>query len=667
MNRRSMGWLGACFALLLVCGSFAACNSDDSNGGGGNSDGIDSGGITLTDGSTGGGSCTPNAKDCVSSTLARICPPDGSGWISYACGTGGTCTDGVCSVPPTSCSAAQNTCTDAKTALRCNANGLGFTSTACPANTACVGAGICQGACVVGAGTCGNGNTVAGVCADGNTITSSVCGTGQLCVTTSAPGAAVQTTACKAAACDPNQCPVCGNKINPAADQTKFTSVCVATPNGFAYQATSCVAGTCNPNDGEGDCRGQYAQCQSNCTPGATRCDSTSNGIQTCDSTGNWAAAVACNGSVTATPLQCESTGSGAVCGEAFCAQGGNATCDTTGKLRTCGPDGKLGAATACSSGACVANDGTTAGLPSNASCQTQCNAGDTQCTGPNATSYETCVNGLWSAPVECAGDAICRGYTTLVGRPSTLCGGICTPGTHQCEPVDGGAYNGAIQTCDATGQWSASAACTVGVCTNASGGGDYACQAECVPSTTTCTGNYVNNGTPFSGRVATAACTAQGLLPAYPNCEGITDGGLGCCQGDTVCRNGANGNATGCLECIGPSVPGGNENGQTDTKCVSTDELGDAGVETCGASNTWPAAPSTSCPSGTSCTTSSQVCGQCYGGDCTKSRLGQCYYYELQGPEQCGSTPDCCGNYCQTNYNQTAYCSSSPSVVPLP
>ena len=40
--------------------------------------------------------CTPNAKECVSSTLARVCPADGSGWLAVQCAFGETCSGGDC-------------------------------------------------------------------------------------------------------------------------------------------------------------------------------------------------------------------------------------------------------------------------------------------------------------------------------------------------------------------------------------------------------------------------------------------------------------------------------------------------------------------------------------------------------------------------------------------
>jgi hypothetical protein len=226
-------------------------------------------------------------------------------------------------------------------------------------------------------------------------------------------------------------------------------------------------------------------------------------------------------------------------------------------------------------------------------------------------------------------------------------------------------------------GNWGASANCTVGLCEY--NGQDNACEAECVPSSTTCTGDNIGNpsGTPFSGQAAVGTCTAQGLFPNSPNCAGITDGGMGCCQGDTVCRTGRNGNPTGCLECIGSNVPGGNENGQTDTKCVSTDDQGDGGIEICTTTNTWPTTPSPLCPSGTSCTTSYNVpsCGVRFF--CNDSACGDfpatnsnflkffgetCQDDEDGTPVLCGAATDCCSDYCSSNFQsgQTAICTAN-------
>jgi hypothetical protein len=345
-----------------------------------------------------------------------------------------------------------------------------------------------------------------------------------------------------------------------------------------------------------------------------------------------------------------------ALCGDAVCASYAGA-CDSSGELRPCGPDGRLGAAQACPAGICTAFGSLQGGVQPGA-CSAACKSGDERCVSLGATSYQACANGLWSAPVECgdAGGGICFGFSGPTGRPSRVCG-VCAPGTHRCsgiDGVDGGRTDAAVQTCDASGQWGPSAVCMVGSCTT-SANGDAACLAQCVPGTTVCVGLSKPSGIPsIAGTSATGTCTPEGFLPLWSDCPGTQ-----------ACRKASSGAAIGCVACVGPDVVGGNEQAQVDARCTTSD-AGVAGVERCQSGNTYAGANDGACPASTSCTTSTvaRQCGSCLGGGlpCSNANLQTygytCQTYGVGVPVACGSTPDCCNYYCgSTSGPSIAHC----------
>src|SRR5579859_1812624 len=130
--------------------------------------------------------CTPNAKECVTSSLARVCPADGTQWLAVQCAPGQKCAAGDCVVDQSLCVPGEGACTDAKHGLRCMANGMGFAAVDCTtfAGTVCSGAGICQGACAVGSSVCADLTHVA-TCSDGaHQTVGAACDAGKLCVDT---------------------------------------------------------------------------------------------------------------------------------------------------------------------------------------------------------------------------------------------------------------------------------------------------------------------------------------------------------------------------------------------------------------------------------------------------------------------------------------------------
>jgi hypothetical protein len=50
--------------------------------------------------------CAANTMECADASLALVCPPDGSGWVSFPCAGGcdnGTCTTETCTPNATEC------------------------------------------------------------------------------------------------------------------------------------------------------------------------------------------------------------------------------------------------------------------------------------------------------------------------------------------------------------------------------------------------------------------------------------------------------------------------------------------------------------------------------------------------------------------------------------
>jgi hypothetical protein len=652
MNKLEFRTIATCAfgAMIFVV---AACGSN------GSVDAPISAGPDAGEGGTLG--CTANTKECVSPTLARVCPADGAGWLAVSCPAGEVCANGSCA-PDTNvkvaCTPGAGSCTSTTSGVRCRADGQGYDAITCPAATTCTGSAQCAGACVVGESYCVAPGVLA-TCADGNTLAQTACGGADLCVPTgSAP---VRTAACKPAQCRPdaNGCDfVCGDRVNAAADQTKSMSYCQATPAGYKWSVVACTSPqSCDPTGGR--CNGNQdsmAACRSACTPGDQRCTADASGYQTCDASGQWSATTtACTATATAQQLVCQpkpqSPGQ-VVCGDLLCARGYDGVCDATGKIRLCDATGRVSAAaTACGSGTCRSAGQPIAGLAPG-KCQTDCVAGETECTAPGANSYRTCIGGVWSATTTTCGAATsCFAYADPVGLRKTVCGD-CAPGTHQCQGA-------AIQTCSATGTWSASATCAVGLCKPASNGLDAGCVAQCVPGASVCAGGAkAVPGIDYARATdSEGTCTANGLLPAAPTA----------CAAGTACRNSATGVAIGCVTCVGTNVVGGNEFGFTDSRC--TDATGafpgnppDSATQVCGAANTWPVT-ATGCPGGQQCSQTQpgfRCRGNCpdpfdYGGTCTASGLASanpgfavtCATLG-QTTVSCGTTPDCCSGECR-------------------
>lgn len=588
--------------------------------------------------------CVANDKTCANDRVAVSCASDGASVITIQCSASETCTLGACVAKSEgiSCTSASNGCENATTALRCSAGGKGFDTVACPTGTACVGAGLCEGACIVGSAICTDANTVA-TCLDGKTYTSVACGAGEACVST---GSSPASAACKPADCTPNSdgCDtVYGNKVDTAAaNQAGFVSTCTETPNGYKWTATSCLAPkTCSPS--ATSCGGgkHQAGCATECTPGDQRCTSLAGtvtgdfgtGYETCGADGKWATAVtACNVSPTALAYICFPNRANAgkvVCGDIACDfdVGG---CDATGLFHACDAMGRISASGAACEGICLSSGGFGGGTLEPGHCVAECSPGDERCTNGNSgTTYQVCgTNKRWGAVAACAGSNFCFNTQSATGQPRKVCG-VCEPGSVRCSDSEGtSAGNGAayVQTCQADGSYAAPVACTVGSCNN--DGTDASCQAECFPGTSVCIGGVVGViGSVYEGTAEVGTCSASAKRPLP---------GTGtACDGGKFCRIGAGGGALGCTVCIGTA----NNFGLPDTRCASdavTPSI--STVQSC-------------LPDGSAWNTAVLACG---GGNPT------CY-----NPSTTVSPPTVLGSYCHSGYGFDELTQSATSSIP--
>ena len=622
-----------------------ACSSSDDSGGGTTGDAGNPNIVVNIDGST--QKCAPGTRSCKSDTVATACGADGQSQTDQPCGTGQRCSNGVC-LSDTN----PNVCTDATTALRRNAAGA-FEVVKCPAGTACVDAGTCKGAFVVGATQCAGIQNL-GTSTDGLTLTLTACAAGTLCVATG-DVAGVPAASCQASECSPgvpNNLAFCGNPKAPTANFGKVVTKCVATPAGYKYVSAVCPgAALCVPgskgNNNNNTVQPTDATCATSCVAGTSRCSGTN--TVACAADGTFSGTVtACSFGKTCLPSPTDP--SKAVCGDAACISNAGA-CDGD-NFRACDATGTLGAGAPCALGVCRTN-GLGGGF-----CSVECTAGEERCAGNNSTSFQTCVNGRWSATAtSCPSTAACVTYS-LAGKSAKLCGAECAPGAMRCTLADGGPGNAATETCNAAGKWGAPTACAIGTCQTA--GSTAACVAECIPNSLVCSGNNVGvPGTPFTGKDSFVTCTAAGLL-------GTTV--TACTANTTFCRS-KNGRAivpagatNACNACVGSAIAGGNENGLVDSRCANAagDNTGTETSQICAANNTWTA-NLTTCANG--CTAPAQpsgppapVCNRTRNGNEFRSesyyaarKRGSCLNTRrgASTPTVCGAVPDCCGSQC--------------------
>lgn len=635
--------------------------------------------------------CTPGEKKCATDGAAKVCDNDGSAYVVTLCGDGKICKAGDCvlDVKGAECNPGERQCVGTKTRLTCLAAGKGFESFDCPTDAPCSN-GECRGSvCALGSTECSfdtQFRSVLRTCnADGSGFDEKVCGAGSTCQSTNVGGRFV------AACTGPGACPqgglrVCGNPTDPASDPTKSYSECRSPTGGaLVWAPINCTApATCDPaNPG----------CTTTCLPGETRCSGTS-AVQTCGADGTWGAVTQCNTSANSNLACRQQAGSilpdggskppGAECVDRVCALlntgivsggGGSSSdggfgsggkpgaggfgggfgggpglptgpatgvCDGT-QIRTCSPDGTLQAPADCKVGTCRAVstgviDGYHPGV-----CSNDCKAGESRCVSDGLPLYYTCgSDGTWSTTYQTCGSA-CTTATDSNGLRVALCGDSCIPGSTRCD-------GDKVQTCGSGKTWLPSVTCTVGRCSTLTG--DAACLADCIPGGVVCAGDPKTASDGIStGTSASAVCTTQGTFPKTPTA----------CTGTQACRVARSGEAVGCVECVGSSVPGGNDAGLVDSRCASSG----SGVQTCNAQNAWAAA--TDCGQDQSCFIGrSMACGNCPGffltGTCTDRLFQQnfgstCQNFGFGPSQQCGSTPDCCSSACNATGGAFAFC----------
>ena len=260
-----------------------------------------------------GQSCTPKRSECVTLTLLRVCPSDGSQWLAVQCNAGETCQNGACVAPTpgpakicepgeTRCATVANMPDEVQV---CNAAGTAFEKKeSCPASSKCIGKGLCEGRCVVGSSTCLDPYTLATCSATGNQVDATRCADGETCVATQTDP--FPTAACKPSDCTPGECQfLCGNQVDANADQERFVSECRETPQGRRWVAIACPSNEicayrgsyCGGSEPDKkidsieiarDSTPYNAMCvpappaNAVCTEGATNCDDTRTQLSTC-------------------------------------------------------------------------------------------------------------------------------------------------------------------------------------------------------------------------------------------------------------------------------------------------------------------------------------------------------------------------------------------------
>jgi|GEM_PF-4042791 len=606
--------------------------------------------------------CEPGARACASDKVAKVCDADGTAWVEAPCAANERCANERCEPDPEGSCDKGDTCLDSKTAVQCLSRSEGYKLVECAGDLYCED-GRCRGAvCAVGS-TCLTGDQVR-ECVAGTSYKDTQCGVNEVCMQEH-----------NSAKCAPRQCTVgqssCGDPRDAKVDMRKFFTACVM---GDGSGVPEWVRGECA---GASSCDPALAMtsnpCSQQCTKGAQRCASdelsgVNDGIQTCGDDGKWGALKTCNAGAEG-QLQCAMVNNPnasvlpkAVCAEPICQWawtnpkvGATGACEGA-ELRTCQNDGKLSDAESCETGVCrtlrsvVTADGR---MPGACNAETQCKDGEEECidAGDLATPrYRSCENGSWSIELKtCKNDSLCFTGKNDKAERRALCGAQCSPGTRRCGE------DGMLELCDESGHFGAGTFCELGVC-KAIGNQDAACVLECMPGTRVCSGN--------SGIMA-----PDGYHLGYSQERVCTeDGRLGestACPTDTVCRiSGAN-VSLGCVACIGPSIPGGNEDGATDSRCEPNVAKN---LQECSAQNTWSAARA--CSGSKMCVNpTSGSCGTCKVSNmdvvCSQTNIAAisseatCQSLSFGAPGPWAGVEDCCANYHKGNESTSsfAYC----------
>jgi len=234
------------------------------------------------------------------------------------------------------------------------------------------------------------------------------------------------------------------------------------TGGGCSATGTVCSGGSCAACGGKDQpcCSGATCGAQLVCDSGSVcRCGGAGQpccGGTTCSSPSLYCnglcAALKSNGAACSAGTECSSTN----CIDGYCCdkpcQGQCQACDVSGSAGVCtGVNGTPHRAASPARSLCTGSD---------PSCTGSCNASvsQTQCTfPPNTCRAQTCSNNLQINSATCDASGNCPAVTqvscqyTCVGN---ACGGVCSPGSTRCN-------GNTPQTCDTTGTWQGTTACS--------------------------------------------------------------------------------------------------------------------------------------------------------------------------------------------------------------
>ena len=607
----------------------------------------DTGACNVGDGKNVVQACKPGARACASEKVEKVCDADGTDWVEQPCPSNQTCMKDRCQPDPKSSCDDGDSCLDNKTAVRCVSNQEGYRLEKCEGELYCE-KGRCRGTtCAVGTSCVGSSQVRE--CVGGKTYKDTQCGVNEICRESNG-----------AAECVPLQCTEgksrCGDPRDSSVDSKKNFSACVKNSSGVPeWVRGECTgAATCDPARGD-----STNPCAQECTKGAQRCANdalggVNDGYQTCGDDGKWGAVKSCNTGASGRLLcAMASTPNASSLPKAVCAApicqwsmsnpnvGSTGACEGD-KLRKCQDDGSLAAAASCGSGVCrtlrstVTADGN---MPGACSTTPECKPDEEVCVDAGNTvtpRYRTCVNGSWSVELKtCTGDSLCYTKKEDNGLRKALCGAQCSPGSRRCND------KGEVETCDGSGHYGAGSKCSAGVCSKLDNN-DAACVLECVPGARVCAGaGMIAPDGYHAGTTQEIVCSAEGRKQAAQNCAA-----------GSLCRVTDSGVTLGCVECIGPKAPGGNDEGTSDSRC----DPGDAKkVQDCNDNNTWAAGRA--CSGSKLCVSPTLgTCGNCQGADsntmivCSNTNLmgvgSSCDNRGYGAPGSWGGVSDCCADY---------------------
>ncbi len=234
---------------------------------------------TCTSAGTWQGSGNCSGQGACMPTTTQVCNTYGTQTCTASCAWG------ACSCPSApACTPGQAQCSTSGGVEACDACGQLGAPMTCSSGT-CMG-GVCTGACTPGAKQC-SGNGVETCTSMGQWGNPAAC-TNQTCVGTACTGV------CAPGQTNPVSCGNCGTDTQTCDSSGNWQSSgnCagqgVCSPNA-TQTCNTYGTETCSPSCAWGAC-----SCTATpvCTPGAKQCSG--NGVQTCDSCGQWGSPVAC-------------------------------------------------------------------------------------------------------------------------------------------------------------------------------------------------------------------------------------------------------------------------------------------------------------------------------------------------------------------------------------